>query len=133
MIRRPRRSTLFPTGGSSDLGSSSWHRARSGARPCRGGAAVPAGAATDRKSTRLNSSHGDLSYAVFRLKQKNTHRCYSGPTPLPLAKNRNPATRTAPVRHPARPPSKLLITIFFFNERIPPSFFTFPHKAFSAY
>src|SRR2546422_2138063 len=29
---------------------------------------------TDRKSTRLNSSHGYISYAVFCLKKKNTHQ-----------------------------------------------------------
>src|SRR3989449_7704561 len=29
---------------------------------------------TDRKSTRLNSSHGYISYAVFCLKKKNNHR-----------------------------------------------------------
>src|SRR2546427_7964023 len=28
----------------------------------------------DRKSTRLNSSHSQISYAVFCLKKKNTHR-----------------------------------------------------------
>src|SRR5947209_16799765 len=28
----------------------------------------------DRKSTRLNSSHANISYAVFCLKKKNTHR-----------------------------------------------------------
>src|SRR2546430_10998888 len=28
---------------------------------------------TDRKSTRLNSSHSQISYAVFCLKKKNTH------------------------------------------------------------
>src|SRR5437764_6414758 len=31
----------------------------------------PAGATTDRKSTRLNSSHRCISYAVFCLKKKN--------------------------------------------------------------
>src|SRR2546429_6318693 len=30
----------------------------------------------DRKSTRLNSSHGYISYAVFCLKQKNNHPEY---------------------------------------------------------
>src|SRR5687768_18283539 len=30
--------------------------------------------AQDRKSTRLNSSHGYISYAVFCLKKKNNHR-----------------------------------------------------------
>src|SRR2546430_8642218 len=29
---------------------------------------------TDRKSTRLNSSHSQISYAVFCLKKKNHHR-----------------------------------------------------------
>src|SRR2546422_6692334 len=29
----------------------------------------------DRKSTRLNSSHGYISYAVFCLKKKNTYGC----------------------------------------------------------
>src|SRR3712207_7270477 len=29
--------------------------------------------ARDRKSTRLNSSHANISYAVFCLKKKNTH------------------------------------------------------------
>src|SRR5256884_5202985 len=31
--------------------------------------------ATDRKSTRLNSSHGYISYAVFCLKKKTKHEC----------------------------------------------------------
>src|SRR2546422_5392932 len=29
----------------------------------------------DRKSTRLNSSHGYISYAVFCLKKKKSHKC----------------------------------------------------------
>src|SRR3989475_9629144 len=33
---------------------------------------TPAPAALDRKSTRLNSSHSQISYAVFCLKKKNT-------------------------------------------------------------
>src|SRR2546422_4623336 len=37
----------------------------------RGGAVLPAASAGDRKSTRLNSSHGYISYAVFCLKKKN--------------------------------------------------------------
>src|SRR5256884_946681 len=35
----------------------------------------------DRKSTRLNSSHGYISYAVFRLKKKN---CTSSANPNPV-------------------------------------------------
>src|SRR5258707_9502584 len=31
---------------------------------------------SDRKSTRLNSSHANISYAVFCLKKKNTTECH---------------------------------------------------------
>src|SRR2546427_13255743 len=37
---------------------------------CRSGATYPAGSRGDRKSTRLNSSHSQISYAVFCLKKK---------------------------------------------------------------
>src|SRR5256885_12341527 len=67
MIRRPPRSTLFPY---TTLFRSPVRRAgtqcRRGAAPCRDGH-------VDRKSTRLNSSHLVISYAVFCLKKKNTH------------------------------------------------------------
>src|SRR2546430_10573875 len=36
----------------------------------------------DRKSTRLNSSHSQISYAVFCLKKKKTTSASSGPTCL---------------------------------------------------
>src|SRR2546430_4307681 len=36
----------------------------------------------DRKSTRLNSSHSQISYAVFCLKKKIVGRCYAHPTRL---------------------------------------------------
>src|SRR3712207_7395822 len=36
-------------------------------------AAVAGGGGQDRKSTRLNSSHANISYAVFCLKKKKTH------------------------------------------------------------
>src|SRR2546422_6905596 len=66
MIRRPPRSTLFPyttlfrsiPPGISSEGASA---VRPLLRPRSGG---------DRKSTRLNSSHGYISYAVFCLKKK---------------------------------------------------------------
>src|SRR5438034_5247237 len=83
MIRRPPRSTLFPyttlfrsraqrdggrsgerdpPGGASGL-SADGEGSSAGGAPgnCRGG---------DRKSTRLNSSHTVISYAVFCLKKK---------------------------------------------------------------
>src|SRR3712207_7849161 len=84
MIRRPPRSTLFPYTRSSDLGDppEAGGRARRAGllrdapraahRPRRAPAAlVPvADQAGDRKSTRLNSSHANISYAVFCLKKK---------------------------------------------------------------
>src|SRR5207249_8140533 len=46
------------------------HRDREGARRCLGPAGS-LGLTQDRKSTRLNSSHVSISYAVFCLKKKN--------------------------------------------------------------
>src|SRR5687768_17987946 len=64
MIRRPPRSTLFPY---TTLFRSAG-RAHCGCAPApRPGRAAPR---RDRKSTRLNSSHGYISYAVFCLKKK---------------------------------------------------------------
>src|SRR2546429_4679823 len=79
MIRRPPRSTLFPY--------TTLFRSREPGRTCRSRSTLRAladvvsdlgpparqsheGSKTDRKSTRLNSSHGYISYAVFCLKKK---------------------------------------------------------------
>src|SRR6267378_7568254 len=66
MIRRPPRSTLFPY---TTLFRS---RTRSASRPPRAstGFRPRASRVRDRKSTRLNSSHVEISYAVFCLKKK---------------------------------------------------------------
>src|SRR5258707_8228629 len=68
MIRRPPRSTLFPytTLFRSRLASVAWARQRGRARDVLHGH----GEHQDRKSTRLNSSHANISYAVFCLKKK---------------------------------------------------------------
>src|SRR5256885_2794346 len=77
MIRRPPRSTLFPyttlfrSGGGRRRGRGSRPGGEAGRAPddrcadtrCR----------RDRKSTRLNSSHLVISYAVFCLKKKKIH------------------------------------------------------------
>src|SRR5215204_3318396 len=65
MIRRPPRSTLFPY---TTLFRSLFTRpcAAFKPRPC-----TSASVKRDRKSTRLNSSHTVISYAVFCLKKKN--------------------------------------------------------------
>src|SRR5690349_24022446 len=80
MIRRPPRSTLFPyTTLFRSLLAPLVEEAQldpfGAARPQREvGARDPVGAhpEPDRKSTRLNSSHVEISYAVFCLKKKNT-------------------------------------------------------------
>src|SRR5256885_7172776 len=73
MIRRPPRSTLFPytTLFRSGLPVHNLNELISMAR-ARPGALTYAtpGVGTDRKSTRLNSSHLVISYAVFCLKKK---------------------------------------------------------------
>src|SRR2546430_9980999 len=93
MIRRPPRSTLFPY--------TTLFRSSQFARYCpdfTSGApmikrlALGLGAlfalalavgAEDRKSTRLNSSHSQISYAVFCLKKKNAiHPCDSRHSPF---------------------------------------------------
>src|SRR5690349_23957137 len=86
MIRRPPRSTLFPyttlfrsravvrrgqDGDRQDHGGRHRRADRSFAgvrRPGRG---------QDRKSTRLNSSHVEISYAVFCLKKKKKKKKYT--------------------------------------------------------
>src|SRR5215471_20924194 len=73
MIRRPPRSTLFPYTTLFRSPAAPTAPAREAARRACGSAPAPrrAPAAGDRKSTRLNSSHVEISYAVFCLKKKN--------------------------------------------------------------
>src|SRR5688572_32652729 len=82
MVRRPPRSTLFPYttlfrshGRGRAQGRARAGRARLSAQRADGPLVQVAGAGSedcqDRKSTRLNSSHSQISYAVFCLKKKN--------------------------------------------------------------
>src|SRR2546422_6979449 len=73
MIRRPPRSTLFPytTLFRSNYGSmESWRLTTNKRRSIGRELLEKVLANSDRKSTRLNSSHGYISYAVFCLKKK---------------------------------------------------------------
>src|SRR5436309_12597890 len=79
MIRRPPRSTLFPY----------TTLFRSSRRGCHLSRSRPAGRLSDRrfgpkdrKSTRLNSSHVKISYAVFCLKKKKHHFSFRVPEQL---------------------------------------------------
>src|SRR5438874_11069893 len=75
MIRRPPRSTLFPytTLFRSRL-PELWMRSVEGADPLGARGCRYARAERDRKSTRLNSSHVEISYAVFCLKKKKKNK-----------------------------------------------------------
>src|SRR2546422_6095149 len=75
MIRRPPRSTLFPY---TTLFRSRPSHSEPGLRHTRADRRPPR-EARDRKSTRLNSSHGYISYAVFCLKKKKNNRYGSSP------------------------------------------------------
>src|SRR5687768_17767359 len=84
MIRRPPRSTLFPyttlfrsvikkmmgSGLQQASMDTVWTSAGSPARHL----SIPYPLKPDRKSTRLNSSHGYISYAVFCLKKKKNKK-----------------------------------------------------------
>src|SRR2546429_2660326 len=85
MIRRPPRSTLFPYttlfrshphrrivdhGGA----TGNHHRRGMVQAGCRNEKTFPRSSGIDRKSTRLNSSHGYISYAVFCLKKKKNKK-----------------------------------------------------------
>src|SRR3712207_8019397 len=89
MIRRPPRSTLFPyttlfrsEHAALAVGEVLERLAQRllgedlrGTLVGRLGALVGDELAEDRKSTRLNSSHANISYAVFCLKKKNNNYC----------------------------------------------------------
>src|SRR3712207_8119144 len=80
MIRRPPRSTLFPY---TTLFRSLQHRVKNNFQVIIAFLALQRRhasddsrerfASVDRKSTRLNSSHANISYAVFCLKKKIIH------------------------------------------------------------
>src|SRR5256885_13331404 len=67
MIRRPPRSTLFPY--TTLFRSTPWAELRQAVLAKRS-TPLRANSSADRKSTRLNSSHLVISYAVFCLKKK---------------------------------------------------------------
>src|SRR3954465_2483805 len=82
----------------------------------------------DRKSTRLNSSHTIISYAVFCLKKKKNTRADSTPHPstpphthtTPPRPNTHPHTPTTPPPRPHTQPTTVHIyVLFFFNKTAP--------------
>src|SRR2546428_1183567 len=98
MIRRPPRSTLFPY---TTLFRSTSPSGRILPRACGDhgtGTASTTSMLGDRKSTRLNSSHDQISYAVFCLKKKNEDRS-GGPDEPSALLHRARAYLRAPVSY----------------------------------
>src|SRR6266705_2773784 len=117
MIRRPPRSTLFPY---TTLFRSVAPRQN---MACRGEFRWRP-LATDRKSTRLNSSHRTISYAVFCLKKKKT-RIKDWPT---LKKDGvkvvSDASSSIPRHRVTRQATRPQSRFFFFNNTSTPHIYT---------
>src|SRR5437764_11232654 len=101
MLRRPPRSTLFPYTTLFRSGLSQRGIKRRRTRQRLDGLRTKwsrdhQGVGEDRKSTRLNSSHRCISYAVFCLKKKKKKNTYMPP--------KNTSTADNGTRHQARTP-----------------------------
>src|SRR6266480_2604473 len=113
MIRRPPRSTLFPYTtlfrslrvGQRAVGDLDVDPQRLGQPP----QAAKLPERVDRKSTRLNSSHMSISYAVFCLKKKNTSR-----SAITKTKNQKSLLFIMIVLHCAQKFSACVLFFFFF-------------------
>src|SRR5690348_17540160 len=102
MIRRPPRSTLFPYTTLFRSGLAHGHAAQQLGRELvqalpRGRRGDEHGHLLDRKSTRLNSSHPSISYAVFCLKKKIQLARVTPDLAVQLAVN---TLHAAPPEHP---------------------------------
>src|SRR6202522_1049873 len=131
MIRRPPRSTLFPY---TTLFRSKYLLHSAEGTPARGLSPGPP-RREDRKSTRLNSSHLRISYAVFCLKKTESNLVHRADADLVF-----PATVISAVREPDFVVPALFIcafddslslfvcyvSFFFFMIRAPPDFPPFP-------
>src|SRR5207253_5826855 len=101
MLRRPPRSTLFPY--TTLFRSLPGGHQRARAARLRAGPAIDGWTThPDRKSTRLNSSHVAISYAVFCLKKKKTRTKSHAVVNVKLVDSRTPCYlfRLIPLRHP---------------------------------
>src|SRR5258707_2316672 len=101
MIRRPPRSTLFPyttlfrSYHVYDYNTGTYGKAFDPLHPVnesRNNTGLKDLQRIDRKSTRLNSSHANISYAVFCLKKKKNRTMLRDAVPLSTVKQHTDAT-----------------------------------------
>src|SRR3954463_15970770 len=78
---------------------------------------------SDRKSTRLNSSHTIISYAVFCLKKKNVQKLRAGTQQLRHEQHRS--AQLSPRHPPLRPPAPALIASGLFRPFLTVDLFFF--------
>src|SRR2546429_2160089 len=146
MIRRPPRSTLFPyttlfrsrrsartsrwsrpraalccRRPSPPVPSTfPWSRRRVGRRRCRPSSTPLHSMSGDRKSTRLNSSHGYISYAVFCLKKKKQNRksgVIDPPTPPPQQRRQGGGGAPPPAWWPPEDARRAAVTLLTPQDR----------------
>src|SRR5256884_3193141 len=86
--------------------------------------ASPRSSPTDRKSTRLNSSHGYISYAVFCLKKKKKHTVFTELLNTFITcilsafmVSRHDLPRTIEILHPHTPGQTLLVLVSLNRRR----------------
>src|SRR3989337_151196 len=122
MIRRPPRSTLFPY---TTLFRSLHLRQLEAECPADVGLLDRSLAHIDRKSTRLNSSHGSISYAVFCLKNKKKGELAE----TPFDQGRGGAARLQKLHKQGESPRKIAreLIVFFLMIRRPPRSTLFPY------
>src|SRR6266516_1154088 len=130
MIRRPPKSTLFPY--------TTLFRSHRGARchePTRESPGCGGERRGDRKSTRLNSSHRTISYAVFCLKKKKSLLAPNSAAGLMyffikrdciLCMHESSTTGTT-CNHARRMKAPTVIHLFFLMIRRPPRSTLFPY------
>src|SRR5574340_966273 len=121
MIRRPPRSTLFPYRALPI--SSFWDMPLLTSSSAMAALMLGSTSQTDRKSTRLNSSHQKISYAGFCLKKKNLLRTFLSPI-LSHYKGQGEGCITQYRRRRCR---RLGFRFFFLMIRRPPRSTLFPY------
>src|SRR3970282_918309 len=142
MIRRPPRSTLFPYTTLFRSWRGRQEKLVGGTATC-GSISGAGGPRLDRKSTRLNSSHITMSYAVFCLEKKRKHRAPHAEeaTVLHGDARREPSTRatrpsaaSAPPPHSISTAARFSMFFFFFNDTATTEIYTLSlHDALPIY
>src|SRR5215470_13651199 len=122
MIRRPPRSTLFPY---TTLFRSSPTPFAFSSRNCRARSSNVV--RLDRKSTRLNSSHGSISYAVFCLKKNKHYHTHYLDAETDVGHPLSEVIRLQRLGAVAEGGLRRGVHLFFFNDTATTEIYTLPY------